>query len=106
MSDTNKSEFHPAHIPQEVAGNRRRHRRRWDDSGFGVVADGAPGVPGDLEDDERDAEADERVGELEAEGDHGGAGDDAEADEGVDAGVIAVDDQCGTLEAAARAPRR
>ena len=35
---------------------------------FGV-ADGVPGVPGDLEDHERDREADDRVGDLRAERD-------------------------------------
>src|SRR5438876_4568030 len=45
-----------------------------------------PGVPGDVQDDERDREADDRVGDGDAERDDGGADDDAEADEAVNAG--------------------
>src|SRR5438552_1101813 len=45
-----------------------------------VAADGVPGGPGDAQDHESDGEADEGVGDVEAEGDDGGAGDDGEAD--------------------------
>ncbi len=41
-------------------------------------ADNPPRVPGDLEDDERDREADDRVRDVGAERDGGSAGDDAE----------------------------
>ena len=41
-----------------------------------------------MEDDERDPEADDRVGDWNAERDKGGAGDDAEADEAVNASVF------------------
>src|SRR6266545_8142484 len=57
------------------------------------VAHGAPGVPGDLEDHERDREADQRVGDLDAEPDDERAGNDAEADQGIDASMIAVGDE-------------
>jgi hypothetical protein len=66
-----------------------------------AAADGAPRVPGDLEDDGGDREADQRVGDGEAEGDRGGAGDDGEADVGVRAGVVAVGDEGGAVEATA-----
>src|SRR5215208_5537988 len=66
-------------------------------------ADGAPGLPGDAQDDERDREPDERVGDGEADGDDGGAGDDGEADVGVGAGVGAVGDEGGAVESAAGA---
>ena len=55
--------------------------------------DGAPGVPGDLEDDERDGEADDRVGTRETECDQGGADHYSKRHEAVDAGVVAVSDQ-------------
>ena len=64
---------------------------------WGGVRDRLPAFPGDVEDDERDDEADDRVGEFEADCDDGGAGEDAEADEAVDARVFAVGDQCGAL---------
>ena len=44
------------------------------DCGF---ADGVPGVPGDLEDDERDRQADDRIGDLRAERNDDRARDDA-----------------------------
>jgi len=43
-------------------------------------ADGAPGVAGDPQDHDGDGEADERVGDVEAEAYHDGGGDDGEAD--------------------------
>jgi len=54
-------------------------------------------VPGDAEDDEGNREPDERVGDLGAERDHDRAEDDAEADETVRAGVVAVRDEGGLL---------
>ena len=65
--------------------------------------DGAPGVPGDLEDHECDRESDQRVGDWCAEADGDGAGDDAEGDVAVGAGVVAVGDQGGAGESAAAA---
>ncbi len=53
-------------------------------------ADGVPRVPGDLEDDERDRQADDRVGDLSAESNYDRARDHTERDEAVDAGVVAV----------------
>jgi len=44
-----------------------------------------------------DDEADDRVGEFESGGDDSGAGEDAEADEAVDACVLAVGDEGGAL---------
>src|SRR5262249_6611787 len=64
-------------------------------------ADGAPGVPGDLEDDECDHEADDRVGDADAERNCDRGRDDAEGDETVDAGVVAVGDQRRVAEATA-----
>ena len=62
-----------------------------------------PGVPRDAQDHDRDREADQRIGDLEAERDDGGAGDDGQADVRVGAGVVAVGDQRGAVEPAARA---
>jgi uncharacterized protein involved in oxidation of intracellular sulfur len=64
-------------------------------------ADGVPRVPGDLQDHERDREADQRVTDLEPERDDGGARDHAERDEAVDPGVLAVGDQRRAREPAA-----
>jgi hypothetical protein len=47
-------------------------------------------VPRDLEDDERDNEPDDRVRQREAESHHRRASDRADADEAVNARVIAV----------------
>src|SRR5215204_6020760 len=55
--------------------------------------DDAPGIPGDLDDHECNQEADDRVSSGEAERDEGGARDDTERDEAVDACVVAVCDQ-------------
>jgi hypothetical protein len=63
--------------------------------------DRAPGVPGDLDDHERDCEADDRVGDVGAERDADRARDDAERDEAVDSGVVAVGDQRRAREAPA-----
>ena len=62
-----------------------------------------PAFPRDVEDDERDHETDDRVGKLEADCDDGGAGQDAEADEAVDACVFAVCDERWALQAVAGA---
>src|SRR3954463_14514035 len=62
-------------------------------------AHGAPGLPGDAEDYERDREAYEGIGDRQADGDHGGAGDDGEAGVGVGAGVGPVGDERGAVEA-------
>src|ERR687891_2000706 len=67
------------------------------------VAHGAPGVPDDLEDHERDREADERVGDLDAEADDQRAGADAEADEGIDASAAAFGDERRAVEPTAGA---
>jgi hypothetical protein len=52
-----------------------------------------PALPGDVEDGGGDGEADDRIGDGEAEPDHRGGGDDAQAYDGVGAGVQAVRDQ-------------
>ncbi len=58
-------------------------------------------MPGDPEDHEGDREPDQRVGDLEADRDDDRAGDDAEADGSVGAGVVAVGDERGAVQAAA-----
>ena len=65
--------------------------------------DRAPRIPGDLEDHERDRETDDRVANARAERDHDRARDDAQRNEAVDAGVIAVGDQRRTRQPPARA---
>src|SRR5581483_6340061 len=67
-----------------------------------VVArgDGLPRGPRELEDDERDSEADERISDRRAERGNHCRCDDAERDEPVDASVIAVGDQRGAVEPA------
>src|SRR5579884_3693679 len=62
-----------------------------------------PGLPGDAQDHERDHEADHRVGDVQSERDDGRASDHAETDEAVDARVLAVRDQRGTLQPVASA---
>src|SRR5581483_5706459 len=59
-------------------------------------AHGVPRVPGDLQDHERDREADYRVGDLRAERDDDRARNNPERDEAVDASVVAVGDHCRT----------
>ena len=54
---------------------------------------GSPGVPGDAQDDERDGEADQRIGGLKPESHDRCARDDGERDVGIRAGVVAVGDQ-------------
>jgi hypothetical protein len=44
-------------------------------------ADRAPGIPGDLEDHDRDQQTDDRVANLPAESNEGGTRDDAQGDE-------------------------
>ena len=68
-----------------------------------------PRLPGDPEDQRGDREADERIGDLDAHGDHDGRGDDTERHEAVDTRVMAVGDQRRTVEPGAGAepdPRR
>ena len=60
--------------------------------------DGVPALPGDVKDDGGYDEADDRVGQVKPERDDGGAGEHAEADEAVDAGVVAVGDEGRTRE--------
>src|SRR5216117_3004282 len=64
-----------------------------------VVAPGdrLPRLPGDSQDHERDAEADERIADVEAERHDHCARDDRQADEGVDPRVVAVGDQRGAV---------
>ena len=78
----------------------------WNDDATGALlgmprrgrSDRPPRIPCDVEDDERDREAHDRVGDRSAERDNGSAGDDAEADEAVNAGVVAVGDQSRAVE--------
>jgi hypothetical protein len=67
-----------------------------------MATHGAPGVPGDAEDERGDREPDQRVGDRGAEGDDDGAGEDPEADPGVGTGVVAVRDQRRAVEPASR----
>ncbi len=67
------------------------------------MPDGVPGLPGDAQDHECDHQADHRVGDVEAERDDGSTGQHAEADEPVDARVLAVGDERRALQAAAGA---
>ena len=55
--------------------------------------DRPPGVPGDLDDQGGDGEADDRITDVCAERDDAGAGDHAEGDEPVDPGVVAIGDE-------------
>ena len=65
-------------------------------------SDRAPRVPSDLEDDACDEKTHDRVGPGEAERDDGGARDDAQGDEAVDASVVAIRDERGTRELPSR----
>lgn len=67
-----------------------------------VAAHGPPRGPGDLEDHRGDREADQRIGDRQAEGDDDRAGDDGEADVGVGPSVVAVGDQRRAVEGIAR----
>jgi hypothetical protein len=51
-----------------------------------------------IQDHERHREADQRVGDFDAEADDGRAGEDTLADERVDAGMVAVGDEGGAVE--------
>lgn len=62
------------------------------------AANGVPRFPGDAQDDQCDHEADDRVGDLRAERDDDRARNNAEGDEAVDAGVLAVGDHRGARE--------
>ena len=59
-----------------------------------------PGVPGDLEDHERDQETDDRIGDRHARGNDGRTGDHADRDEAVNAGVVAVGHEGGAMQPA------
>ncbi len=54
------------------------------------LADGVPGVPGDLQDHEGDRQADDRVGDLSTERDHDRTRDDTQRDEAVNARMVSV----------------
>src|SRR5579884_3689049 len=58
-----------------------------------AAAHRSPGLPRDAQDDQRDGQADERVGDGQADGHNGGGGDDCQRDVRVGAGVMAVGDQ-------------
>jgi hypothetical protein len=58
-----------------------------------------PRLPGNAKDDPRDHNGDDGIGQGDAEGDQGGAQHHTEADEAIGAGVVAVCDQSGTVEA-------
>ena len=60
----------------------------------------APALDGDAEDDAGDEDGD-GVGDRQTEGHQGGAQHDAEADEAVSAGVVAVGDQGRAVQPAA-----
>src|SRR5512133_325359 len=68
-----------------------------------VAADRAPRAPCDAQDDERDGQADEGVGDRGAQRDDRGRGDDAQRYVGVGAGVVAVGDEGGAVQAPAGA---
>jgi hypothetical protein len=55
--------------------------------------DQAPGIPGDLEDHERDDETDDRIADRSAQSDDDRAGHDAERDKAIGPGMVAVRDQ-------------
>src|ERR1035437_4930372 len=64
-----------------------------------VTADCGPRLPADAQDDERDGQADKRVGDGGADGDNDRRGDDRQRDVGVRASVVAVGDERGAVEA-------
>ena len=57
--------------------------------------DGAPGVPRDLEDHDRDHQADDWVREPGSEREEGRTANHAKGNEAVDAGMVAVSDESG-----------
>src|SRR5438067_936757 len=65
-----------------------------------LPVDRLPGVPRDLEDHGGDHQADDRIGEAEAECDDGRACDYAEADEAVDARMVSVGDESRAVQPA------
>src|SRR5215211_5107589 len=67
--------------------------------------DRAPRVPGDLQDHDGDEQTENRVADRRTKRDHDRACDDAERDEPVDAGVVAVGDQRGARQALPRPQR-
>src|ERR1039458_3900609 len=64
-----------------------------------VTADCGPRLPADAQDDERDGQADKRVGDGGADGDNDRRGNDRQRDVGVRASVVAVGDERGAVEA-------
>src|SRR5436190_17327517 len=62
------------------------------------AANRVPGVPRDLEDDERDHEPDDRVGDVESQCDESRTCDHPEGHEAVDTRMTAVGEQGGTVE--------
>jgi hypothetical protein len=66
----------------------------------GVAANRLPGVPGDLEDDERDHKPDDRIRNAEPRSNEECARDHAERHESVDARVVTVGNERGACEAA------
>jgi hypothetical protein len=68
-----------------------------------VPAHRVPALPGDAQDDQGDAQADERVGDRGADGDNDRRGDDRERHLGVGGGVVAVGDERGAVEPVAGA---
>ena len=59
-----------------------------------------PGIPGDLQDHERDHEPDDRIGDRHACGNDRRTGDHADRDEAVDAGVVTVGHKRGAMQPA------
>src|SRR5579862_3208794 len=86
--------------PSDVIPEHRRTRYALTTQAVRVLpVDGLPGVPGDLEDHSGDRETDQRIRDRCAERDDCRAGDDAERDEGIDARVVPIGDQGGTVKA-------
>jgi hypothetical protein len=65
----------------------------------GVDSDCSPCVPGESKDECRNRESDQRIGPLETERDNDRGRDDAKRDVAVDASVVSVGDERGTVEA-------
>src|SRR2546430_16159959 len=71
-------------------------------SRLAVGPNGVPALPRDLKDDRRNDEADDRIGDLNAERDDRRARENTEADETIDARVVAVGHECWTVQPASR----
>lgn len=86
----------PGSIPGRVICATSPLRARGSSFVVGVVevdlgfADGGTRIPADREKDERDRGADDRIGDLDAEGDDDRAGDHSQGDEAGDAGVLST----------------